>query len=482
MNNKVEQAPLYEKLINISSHSPISFHVPGHKNGKIFPKLGYEKFKQLLSIDLTELTGLDDLHAPSQVIKEAQDLAANWFQSKKTYFLVGGSTVGNLAMILATCSVGDKVIVQRNCHKSILNGLELSGAHPIFMAPVYDERVKRYTTPTYKYIKKAIEDNPKAKAIVLTYPDYFGHTFNLKEVVEFAHSYGIPVLVDEAHGVHFSLGNFFPETALESGADVVVQSAHKMAPAMTMASFLHVNSSYVAPDRIEHFLQMLQSSSPSYPLLASLDLSRLYLQSITKEELEKIQTSVGCLRDKLSESQFWSVLQLVEGEDDPLKITIQISDFNAREVATLFEKENIYPELTTHNQILFIHGLSPFTEWERLDTSLKKINGQLKSKSKRAKIDEKELYFSSMIQSLTYSYGKMNKMETIFLPWEQIDCHIAAEAIIPYPPGIPIIAKGENITNKHKEVIKYLVEQGTTFQNLSIKKGLKVFLNRFKGE
>src|SRR5699024_1345518 len=154
-----------------------------------------------------------------------------------SFFLTGGSTAGNLAMILATCSPGDKVIVQRNSHKSIMNGLELANAHPIFIAPDYDGTVDRYTHPNVGTLEQALIDHPNAKAVVLTYPDYFGRTYDIARMIKLAHSYHIAVLVDEAHGVHFSLGSPFPASAIDFGADVVVQSAHKMAPAMTMASY-----------------------------------------------------------------------------------------------------------------------------------------------------------------------------------------------------------------------------------------------------
>src|SRR5699024_7214586 len=219
--------------------------------------------QSLLPLDMTELPGLDDLHAPREIIQEAEELAAAFFKAEHTFFLVGGSTVGNLAMLLATCSPGDDVIVQRNCHKSIMNGLELTGAHPIFIAPEYDSEEGRYLAPSINTLREAVKKYPSAKAVVLTYPDYFGKTFPIKEMIDLAHAYHIPVLVDEAHGVHFSVPEqTIPPSSLALGADVVVQSAHKMAPAMTMASFLHIRSTLVQTDQVGHYLQMLQSSSP----------------------------------------------------------------------------------------------------------------------------------------------------------------------------------------------------------------------------
>lgn len=293
------QTPIYQTLKRLDETNPISFHVPGHKNGAVFPEQARAYYDSILKLDMTEIPGLDDLHAPTEAIAEAEELAAGFFQADHTFFLVGGSTAGNLAMILATCGVGDKVIVQRNCHKSIMNGLELSGAKPIFIAPEYDATVDRYTNPSMETVHQALETHPDVKAVILTYPDYFGKTYAIKEMIDTAHEYEIPVLVDEAHGVHFALGEPFPSSALALGADVVVQSAHKMAPAMTMASLLHINSTFVSKERIAHYLQIIQSSSPSYPLMASLDIARSFLATMKKDEIEKVLQSAAKVKEIL---------------------------------------------------------------------------------------------------------------------------------------------------------------------------------------
>ncbi|MDL4839089.1 aminotransferase class I/II-fold pyridoxal phosphate-dependent enzyme [Aquibacillus rhizosphaerae] len=477
MNDKNKHAPLFEKLKSFSRLESMSFHVPGHKNGKIFTDLGKREYESILKLDITELSGLDDLHAPTGVIKESQQLAASWFGAEQTHFLVGGSTVGNLAMLLAVCAPGDQVIVQRNCHKSILNGLELSGARPIFVAPVFDEQINRYTAPTKAMINEALNAHPDAKAVVLTYPDYFGCTFDLEEIVHDVHQFNIPVLVDEAHGVHFSVGNMFPKTALEQGADIVVQSAHKMAPAMTMAAYLHVKSKLIPTDKVTGYLTMLQSSSPSYPIMASLDLARYYLEMINKDQLQLLNESVFEFRECLDNSIFWHVESNVFGVNDPLKVTIQMEKgINGLDVAKLFEHEKLFPELATYNQILFVLGLEPFEDWNWLNNAVQKINEQLKFETKHATIESKIDYFPDTIKGLIYSYEEMKNKKTMFLKWDDVFEHVAAEAIIPYPPGIPILVKGEVVTTQHLNIIKYLLLKGTSFQNVNINYGLNVFL------
>ncbi|WP_067841328.1 aminotransferase class I/II-fold pyridoxal phosphate-dependent enzyme [Amphibacillus sediminis] len=472
------RAPLWDQLKHFQYKDPISFHVPGHKNGFITPSNDWSDFKEILKYDLTELSGLDDLHNPTGVIKEAQALAANWFGAKYTHFLVGGSTVGNLAMILATCNPNDQVLVQRNCHKSILNGLELSGVTPIFLTPQYDVNSNRFTFPTIEQYKAAIDDYQDIKVVIVTYPDYFGDTFMLKSLIDYAHQHGIVVLVDEAHGVHFSLNHAFtPPSAVKLGADIVVQSAHKMAPAMTMTAYLHIGSTRVDRMKIESYLTMLQSSSPSYLMMASLDLARQFLARLTDHDIVSIEQSVMEVRDILAKSPYWDVLPI--NGSDPLKIVINIQNgYSVKLITELFEAEAIYPEFSTDQHIVWCHGLAPFQDNQRLREAVEKVTTQLNFSKKHVKIKRKPIYFGGERLELEYSFQQMSQLTYSFCEWEAAENKVAAEAVVPYPPGIPIIQKGERITKRHIELITYLNKQRTNFQQAYIDKGVLVF----KGE
>ncbi|WP_156289967.1 aminotransferase class I/II-fold pyridoxal phosphate-dependent enzyme [Oceanobacillus salinisoli] len=464
--------PLYSTVHQFASNDPVSFHVPGHKNGRIFPEHVQEDFRQILRLDVTELSGLDDLHAPAGAIKEAQQLAADFFQADDTFFLVGGSTAGNLAMILACCHPGDKVIVQRNSHKSIFHALELSGAKPVFLAPEYDKQVGRFTSPSLETVKASLKQHRDAKAVVLTYPDYFGKTYQIKRMIDWIHTYHIPVLVDEAHGVHFSLGEPFPPSALHLGADVVVQSAHKTAPAMTQSSYLHIKSSSALRDKIAYYLQMLQSSSPSYPLMASLDIARYFLATRTKENLRRIECSIRNVRALLEKCICWDVLPHTD-ENDLLKITLHVKPgFSIQEVVASLEESSIFPELTTDNQILLVHGLASYENVNRLKKAIKRINERLKKGEIRATIDISEL-FPKSIKELALSYQEMNQLTYTDVPLEKGIGKIAAESIIPYPPGIPLVLKGEEITETHLFTINYLLQQGVKLQQRT--QGIRIY-------
>uniref|UniRef100_UPI000A528DA5 aminotransferase class I/II-fold pyridoxal phosphate-dependent enzyme n=1 Tax=Paenibacillus dakarensis TaxID=1527293 RepID=UPI000A528DA5 len=281
MNRNREEAPLVEALLAYRNHAAKSFHVPGHKNGKAYD--GIEEARILhdvMKIDVTEISGTDDLHHPEGVIREAQELAADCFGAEESFFLVGGSTSGNLAMVLTVCQQpGDILLLQRNVHKSVLNGLMLAGARAVFLEPEIDKDSGLAVTPSVETIKAAIAAYPDARGVLLTSPNYYGMSCDLKPIAELCHAYHIPLLVDEAHGAHFGMHPDLPEGALSSGADVAVQSTHKMLAAMTMGAMLHVQGPFINRGLLRQRLAMVQSSSPSYPVMASLDLARRMLHA-----------------------------------------------------------------------------------------------------------------------------------------------------------------------------------------------------------
>lgn len=478
MQSKQYQTPLYQVIKDFSEQQNLSFHVPGHKHGAIFPGYAKHHFHNVLALDLTELEGLDDLHAPTGPIKEAEILASEWFESLSTYFLVNGSTVGNLAMILATCQPDDQILVQRNCHKSILHGIELAGLQPIFLPPVYNQSKKRYTNPSLSAINKAIDTYQKAKAIILTYPDYFGETFPLKEVIDKAHAEDMAVLVDEAHGCHFSLPFINIPSAVKLGADMVVQSAHKMTPALTMAAFLHVQTERIDRNKVCHYLQMLQSSSPSYPIMASLDIARFYLATYTKKQSDTLFQYIHEIRAVFENNDYWELEPFEKGKD-PLKVCLQVREgIDIKALSKLFEKEKIYPELITDRHLLFILGLEPTIDSKQLKKKLATIKEAYDKDGYHATIETRENYMEQGIQTLALSYSQMEKYQTQWCAWEEATGHIAAEAIIPYPPGIPIIAKGERIYSHIVDKIHKLQQQQINFQPANRKEGLYILTEK----
>ncbi|WP_035531105.1 aminotransferase class I/II-fold pyridoxal phosphate-dependent enzyme [Halobacillus kuroshimensis] len=469
----VKSTPLYEALQKNREKEPISFHVPGHKYGQIYKG----EDTGFLGLDATEISGLDDLHAPEGVIRQAQEQAADFFGSEETFFLVNGTTVGNMALLLTVCGPGDEIIVQRNCHKSVLNGIELAGAKPVFIAPEFEEDTSRYSQVTPSSIQKALDQYPESRAVFLTYPDYFGRAYPLREIASVVHSRDIPLLIDEAHGVHFHLGPPFPEPALKAGVDAVVQSAHKMAPAMTMASYLHIKSCRVSSSRLRHYLQMLQSSSPSYPLMASLDLARDYLQQWSKEDRDTLVSFIKDVRAVFEHyPEHWRVLP-VTPMDDTLKIVLEPETNTGFVVADVLEKQGLVPEMASTDQVLLVLGLEPYFSLANLKKQLAFVDNKLKKTENHATIKQDQISFPP-IQTLEWSYSEMRDKPVVLMDWNEAEGQAAAEAIIPYPPGIPLVLKGERLSSTHIQAVHSLVEKGARFQNLDMATGVRVF----KGE
>ena len=416
-----------------------------------------------MKYDLTELSGLDDLHDASGVIEEAQMLLSALYETRKSYFLVNGSTVGNLAMILAVCNEGDVVLVQRNCHKSILHGLMLANVKPVFISPEMHIELSVPAGISADTVKQAFEQYPKAKACILTYPDYYGGTFDLKTIIDTAHQHGSLVLIDEAHGPHFKLGDPFPTSALDLGADIVVHSAHKILPAMTMGSYLHINSEEVTKEKVEFYLSVLQSSSPSYPIMASLDIARSYLADFTKKDIAYTYES----REK-----FIREIQLIPGlqartSDDPLKITLRHPSFTGYELQSAFEQSGIYPELADPYQVLLILPLLKQGIEYPFEQALERILKACQTNQlKKQLLDQTNTMGKDMdkINELSLTYKEMDDRPFVWVSMDQAAGKIAAKMLIPYPPGIPLLMPGEKVTSEQVLLIQNYLLTNARFQ------------------
>jgi len=460
MNQK--ETPLYDSLINHSKKQPVSFHVPGHKNGLIFNDHEHV-FNELLKIDVTELSGLDDLHSPEGVILQAERLLADLYQVKKSYFLVNGSTVGNLAMILSSFREGDYVIVQRNSHKSIIHALMLAKVKPIFISPIIDNLRETAGELLEDDIYKTIEQYPNVKGIILTYPNYYGKTFCLKEIIQYAHKKKIPVLVDEAHGAHFIIGEPFPSSSIKLGADIVVQSAHKTLPAMTMGSYLHFNSEILDENKVTNYLSIFQSSSPSYPIMASLDLARSFLGTFHQEDKEYTIQKINDFIKSLKSIHDITVIE--DDERDPLKITIQHQHISGFQFQKALENEGIYPEMADPRNVLLVAPLLKVNQTYPFDSVVKKIRAAVEN---IVKIEWPiPNFFSSIeenrVSALKYTYKDLEMYKKEFIHIDNAEGKISAESIIPYPPGIPLMMIGEEISMEKIEQMKNLINSGARF-------------------
>ncbi|MGQ5111182.1 aminotransferase class I/II-fold pyridoxal phosphate-dependent enzyme [Bacillus halotolerans] len=475
--------PLYHALIQHARRNSHSFHVPGHHNGDVFFDEAKTIYNPLLTIDLTELSGLDDLHHPSGVIKEAQDLVSQLYGSAESFFLVNGTTVGNLAMILSVCDPGDTILIQRNCHKSVFHAVDLAGAEPVYLAPDIDEIMHVPTHVPLDTIKEALKAYPNAKGLVLTNPTYYGHSADLTEIISEAHQYGIPVLVDEAHGAHFVLGEPFPASALQMGADIVVQSAHKTLPAMTMGSYLHLNSNKIERNRVADYLNRLQSSSPSYPIMASLDLARAYVQHMIEEQkLSDVLQHIQSIKQTFDSLAYAAPVEPANQRitTDPLKLTIRSkcghSGFTLQKI---LERVNIFTELADENQVLLV---LPLGGKRRITAeTIKNIDHEIE-KTPSDQMNVSAEWEAQPITVMPYPKKVLNTLQKEYVGFDKAAGRLNAEDVIPYPPGIPMIMAGERITRESVQKLSRLISMKTHVQgNMKIsEKQLLVYIEEEK--
>ncbi|WP_277586833.1 aminotransferase class I/II-fold pyridoxal phosphate-dependent enzyme [Psychrobacillus antarcticus] len=457
----VEKRPLVEALEQFHKKKPISFHVPGHKHG-LLSNLP-QPIRDSMQYDVTELNGLDDYHHPEEAIKAAEQLLTKLYNTDKSFFLVNGTTIGNLAMIYATCKYGEQIIVQRNAHKSIFHAIELVGVEPIFVSPEWDERSKTASYVSLKVMEEAIQQYPFAKAVVLTYPNYYGVSSpDLENIIRLCHSLQIPVLVDEAHGAHFRTHSEFPKSALLFGADVVVQSAHKTLPALTMGSFLHIHSDLIDSKKINKYLRMLQTSSPSYLILASLDDARSYVERYSPMDYKQLMDRREVFLEALGTISLIEVVQV----DDPLKLLLRVGKYSGFQVRQAFEKENIFVELADPYQVLLILPLLKVEHeyaFAEIRKRIKSAVDQLKKENPDG-INNLFQMEQKSISTLEMNMELLSEKQGEWIPYVRSIGRIAKGMIVPYPPGIPLILPGEKITVSILTELEDWLDKGALFQ------------------
>ncbi|MGH8000279.1 MAG: aminotransferase class I/II-fold pyridoxal phosphate-dependent enzyme [Brasilonema sp.] len=487
------QIPLLDTLKACAERPHAPFYTPGHKRGQGISKSLSDVFgKALFRADLPELAELDNLFAPGGVIQQAQQLAAQAFGASQTWFLVNGSTCGIEAAILATCGMGDKIILPRNVHSSAIAGLILSGAVPIFVYPEYDPVLDIAHSITPTAVQAALEKHPDAKAVFMVYPTYYGVCGDVKaiasllrsaqiasllhspQIASLTHQYNIPLIVDEAHGAHFAFHSQLPTSALAAGADLTVQSIHKVLGALTQASMLHVQGNRIDIDRISKALQLVQSTSPSYLLLASLDAARQQMALYGKELMSRTLELAQEARTRISQIPGLSVLEIpFNGESpgfvalDKTRLTVTVYDlgltgFEAEEI--LNDKLGVTAEFSSLQHLTFIISLgNTQKDIEQLVQAfiiLAKEYRKTPSSAYSLLMERGKDLFSITGNSIQISPREAFFATTEILPLKETSERICAEIICPYPPGIPILMPGEVISPFALEYLQQIQELG----------------------
>ncbi|PRX27701.1 arginine decarboxylase [Orenia metallireducens] len=463
------RTPLFSAIKMIEAKGITPFDVPGHKRGKGLKELKEHLGEQVFEMDINAMVELDNIFNPSGVIKEAEELAADLYGAEKSFFLVNGTTSGLQTMIMTLCKTGKKIILPRNVHRSITAGLILSGAVPIYLKPEYNNQLGIAMGVTPENVEKTIKENPETEVLLLTNPTYYGVTSNIKKIIEIAHSHGLYVIVDQAHGSHFRFHKDLPLCALEAGADMIAMSLHKTGGSLTQSSLLMVNNKSIDADIVRTYLNLIQTTSPSHILLSSIDVARKQLALEGNKLLEQVLEVSRYAREKINNLEsFYAFGPDLLGNAgvfafDESKLGIYVKElgltgYEVRDI--LYYEYNIQIEMADLYNILCIISLGDdYKSIDRLINALEDI----KEKHCKAAYDqffEKELIIPEVIVSPRDAFYSRKKVVNL----EDSIGEISGESVMAYPPGIPIIAPGERITEEIIEYINLLKEQNSSMQ------------------
>lgn len=463
--------PLFDGLLRHAERNPVQFHIPGHKKGSGMDPI-FKEFigENALSIDLINIAPLDDLHQPHGIIKEAQQLAAQAFGADHTFFSVQGTSGAIMTMIMAVCGPGEKIIVPRNVHKSIMTAIVFSGAVPIFIHPEIDKDLGISHGITTESVTRALTEHPDAKGLLVINPTYFGIAGDLKQIVDIAHSFGVPVVVDEAHGVHIHFHEDLPISAMQAGADMAATSVHKLGGSMTQSSILNVREGLVSVNRVQTILSMLTTTSTSYILLASLDTARRHLAINGHRIIEGTLQLAQETRKKINEiDHLYCVGEEILGSKatydyDPTKLIVSVKNLGISghdAEKWLRDRYNIEVELSDlYNILCIITPGDTLEDCELLVKALTEMTGSFKGnvQSKYAHVMLPD------IPLLALSPREAFYAETETVPLDESAGRIMAEFMMVYPPGIPIFIPGEIITEENLRYVKENVAAGLPVQ------------------
>lgn len=457
------RAPVYEALEEFRKNRIVPFDVPGHKRGRGNPELAELLGQQCVGLDVNSMKPLDNLCHPVSVIREAEEMAAEAFGAAYAFLMVGGTTSSVQSMVLSVCKKGDKIILPRNVHRSVINALVLNGAIPIYVNPDMDNRLGIALGMRVSQVERAIIENPDAAAVLVNNPTYYGICSDLRSIVKLAHAHGMKVLADEAHGTHFYFGEGMPVSAMAAGADMASVSMHKSGGSLTQSSIL-LTGPAMNPGYVRQIINLTQTTSASYLLLVSLDISRRNLALRGREEFRKVTALAEYARKEINQigSYYAYTAELINHDSiydfDRTKLTVNTlgTGLAGIEVYDILRDEyDIQVELGDIANILaYISIGDREREIERLVSALAEI------RRKYAR-DSAGMYTQEYIDpQVAVSPQVAFYAEKESLPLLETQGRICSEFVMCYPPGIPILAPGEKITREILDYIIYAREKG----------------------
>lgn len=467
MNEKMSmdhtRAPIYEALQRFRQMRVVPFDVPGHKHGRGNPELTEFLGKQCVGIDVNSMKPLDNLCHPVSVIHEAEMLAADAFGAAHAFLMVGGTTSSVQSMVLSTCKYGDKIILPRNVHRSVINALVLCGAVPVYVNPEVDHRLGISLGMQREQVAKAIAAHPDAVAVLVNNPTYYGICSDLRSIVKMAHDAGMKCLVDEAHGTHFYFGNNMPVSAMAAGADMAAVSMHKSGGSLTQSSLLLIGPG-ISEGHVRQIINLTQTTSGSYLLMSSLDISRRNLVLRGKEVFAKVVEMADYAREEINAVGGYYAFgkELINGNSifdfDPTKLSVHTRDIGLAGIEVydiLRDEYDIQIEFGDIGNILAYLSIGDRPqELERLVSALAEIRRRYQ-KDSGGLLSQEYIDPEVVMSPQEAFYGKK-----ISMPLKESRGRICSEFVMCYPPGIPILSPGEKITAEILDYIAYAKIKG----------------------
>lgn len=457
------KAPVLEAMTQHLQNRVVPFDVPGHKGGRGNSELTDFLGKSCLKADVNSMKPLDNLCHPVSVIKEAQDLAAEAFGAKTAFFIVNGTTGSVQTMIMTACKSGDKIIMPRNVHRSAINALVVNGAVPVYVNPGTNKELGIPLGMSVENVKKAIAENPDAKAVLINNPTYYGVCSDLREIVRITHENNMLALVDEAHGTHFYFGENMPVSGMAAGADMAAVSMHKTGGSLTQSSILLCGSN-INSDYVRQVINLTQTTSGSYLLISSLDIARKNLALNGKSIFYKTVQFAEYARNEINKLGGYYAFgnELCDNnafyDFDKTKLSVHTRDIGLAGIEVydiLRDDYGIQIEFGDIGNILAIISAGDRAlEIERLISSLSEIK-RLYSKDKTGMFDHE--YINPEVITAPQKAFYSNKRS---VPINQSSGMVCGEFVMCYPPGIPILAPGEKITDEIINYINYAKEKG----------------------
>ena len=460
-----DQIPIYSALCRYRGEENLRLHMPGHAGGRGVN----EMLQSIATIDVTEVGGMDDFHLPQGIIAESQRLMAQTVGAGESFYLVNGASSGIHALFMSTAAEGERILLPRNCHRSFYGGMVLSGAMPVYIPSRIDDQLGLELTVKVSEIEKCLLQDPDIITIFITSPSYFGTCSDIESITALAGQYQKDVLVDEAHGGHFPFHKDYPAPALAQGAMAAVNGLHKTWPVLNQGACLHIAPGFPEHARLRQAVSLLTTTSPSYPLLASMELARMFMEQEGGYRLEQAGQWSEKFKEKINQIKGLHCHheEFKERSDikgiDPLKVLIsmpglQVSGYQMGNI--LKEKYHIQLEMETQHSILAMFSLlHDESDWERFYKALQEVAADYAG-SKKGSLRIESPPAAKVVLSPRRAFQSTKKQVKLA---ESLNL-ISGEMIAVYPPGIPCLLPGETITEEVLDYLHYMIDSGARIQ------------------